>query len=63
MTLAQEEGARLSWIAGSVAYLLCDLGQVTCTRRGWHTSGLSEALRGCEPAGRGLPSSPQGGGP
>lgn len=33
------------------------------TRRGWHTSGLSEALRGCEPAGRGLPSSPQGGGP
>ena len=29
MTLAQEEGARLSWIAGSVAYLLCNLGQVT----------------------------------
>lgn len=29
MSLAQEEDARLSWIAGSVAYLLYDLGQVT----------------------------------
>ncbi|XP_027396257.1 homeobox protein CDX-1-like [Bos indicus x Bos taurus] len=30
---------------------------------GWHTSALSQALRGREPTGRGLPSSPQGGGP
>lgn len=29
MTLAHEECVRLSWIAGSVTYLLCDLGQVT----------------------------------
>lgn len=29
MSLAQEEDARLSWIAGSIAYLLYDLGQVT----------------------------------
>lgn len=30
---------------------------------GWHTSALSQALRGREPTGRGLPSSPQGGAP